>query len=141
MIMMYSFFVGMIMQLCKEYTYRYNKTHACQIMLEWLDANPVRFFQPVLLQDALAKAPHRFANRGLPSKLLPFPLSIGSSDDASKSFRPLPRWAKQDNPVKTYRLYYWIEKANILKWTKRDCPPWITAIDTLLRNKRENSAM
>lgn len=27
-------------ELCQEYTYRYNKIHACQVHLEWLMKNP-----------------------------------------------------------------------------------------------------
>ena len=44
----------------------------------------------------------------------------------TKFARAMPDECKiTDNIVKSYRIYYNMEKQNIMKWTNRDIPKWV----------------
>lgn len=82
--------------LCKEYTFRYGKTHKSQAIIEWLTENP-----PANLKDMTNKGyPDRFA--------MAMPEKYQSSD-----------------PVAAYREYYVRDKKDLLQYTKRPVPRWL----------------
>lgn len=49
----------------------------------------------------------------------------------TKHAQAMPDQYKSDDPLDSYRQYYFFEKNHILKWTKRSEPKWITEIRQL----------
>jgi hypothetical protein len=81
--------------LCDEYQYRYGKKHRTD----------------TLLRLALKCAPHNIPQ----GSMTPFKLAMKSN----------PECMFEDDPVKSYRLYYQTKQERFtMKWTKRDIPDW-----------------
>jgi len=81
--------------LSKEYTYRYDKVHKCQAIIQ-------------LMHD---KTFEIWKNNIHYSKHTPF-------------VKCMPDQYKVDDAVQSYRNYYKADKAYIAKWTKRSIPEW-----------------
>jgi hypothetical protein len=90
-------------ELCYEYTRRYNKIHASQKVIEWCSDN---------------SGDIRFENTGIQ----PFPVAINHDKRCRQkvpNFDRLP-------VIMQYRWYYVYDKP-FAKWTKtRECPKWFT---------------
>lgn len=82
--------------LCKEYTFRYNKTHKSYHVIEWCSK----------LQN-LCDNKIEFQSVGQ----TPFP-------------KCMPDDCKSNDVVQSYRKYYREHKKDIAKWTKRMQPMW-----------------
>ena len=85
--------------LCEEYTYRYNRRHKCQDVIEWCRDNP-----PNLV------------TLGKRTKW-----AVAISDD--QNCRDIPNFDSL-SVVDMYRAYYLYDKARIARWTSRDPPTW-----------------
>tara|TARA_B100000085_G_C18361531_1_gene438530 strand:- start:47 stop:604 length:558 start_codon:yes stop_codon:yes gene_type:complete len=92
----YDWLFEFMLELCKEYTYRYGKTH----MVEK---------KSYLYKDAPKNLPR--------IGLTPFKIAIQHQDIKDK-------FAIHKNVVKAYREYYILYKKHIAKWTKRQIPNW-----------------
>lgn len=88
--------------LCEEYTCRYNRTHACQEVLNWFDANPPLFFNEQTNQWSKR-------NMGIP----PNATSL-------KEYKSFNSW---QHAVTIYRQYYKQDKHHIANW-KTQKPTW-----------------
>ena len=101
----YKWLAQLGLELCKEYTYRYNKIHKSQVEIEMLAQN---------IPD-------------LPN--LPFTPPLQAMPDMYKS----PDCARADrsieNTIEAYRAYYFFGKERILSWkgkyNGREVPDWI----------------
>ncbi len=81
--------------LCKEYTYRYEKVHACE----------------KLLSEALKQLP-----RNIPK---------GNMTNFRLAMKASPECMFPDDPVKSYKLFYKTkEERFVMKWSKRNVPEW-----------------
>jgi hypothetical protein len=90
----YEWLYSLFYELCKEYTYRYGKTHLTEIKLI----------------EVLKNAPSNLKSLGLQN--IP---------------QCMPDYCKIENDsISAYRNYYQKEKLNILKYTKREKPYWLT---------------
>ena len=87
------------LSLCKEYTFRYRRIHASQIHMEWLGANMPPF------EDSL-----QFVPMTPPAPACPEECKI------------------QDDPIKTYRNYYRTHKEDLLQYTLRTPPEFLSDI-------------
>lgn len=100
----YLYSVLLALNLCKEYTYRYNKEHSCEKHVFWLLNNIPTFLEVKYSEDTIRLS------------FLPYltkvPICI-----SDKSLH-------LSDTVKSYRNYYNYEKAKFAKWTKRDIPHW-----------------
>ena len=93
----YNWLLELTKELCKEYTYRYNKIHKCE--KEYL----------TILQE---NKPN-ISDIGLtpPKQAMPETYKIKSN--------------KIEDAIEAYRQYYFYEKSHIFSWKKRDVPEWI----------------
>lgn len=81
--------------LCKEYTYRYGRVHACQEKF----------------QDSLSRLP---ININHTTKQTPFPLAMKSNPECMVG-----------DPVVSYRAFYQTKKERFkMVWTNRETPQW-----------------
>lgn len=94
----YEYLVELGLALCEEYTYRYDKTHASQDVIE---------------QMAL---PGELPNAGL----TPFARAFNKSlpKDILDKMHTMP------SAIEAYRLYYNVDKARFAKWKNRPTPNW-----------------
>lgn len=92
-------------ELCAEYSYRYDKIHASQAIIDNL---PWPDFLPKGKQTPFARA----FRRDMPSENLQRILSC-------------------KDPVEAYRLYYVLDKAHFCKWTGRSVPLWFEFPDLI----------
>ena len=96
----YCWLVDLGLSLCKEYTFRYEKTHACHWRLQ------------------------RFATLGLPSlSMNPLsPWALAMPDNIRSRFTP-----DFAGSVQAYRAYYETKRDTMprFKYTKRPPPPWL----------------
>lgn len=81
--------------LSKEYTYRYNKIHKCQAVLEFYSKN-----LPAIQNIGPTKMPRCFG--------------------AFKGIIP-----ETDNVVNDYRQYYKLAKSHLFRWKNRSVPSWL----------------
>lgn len=95
----YRFLVKLFFSLCKEYTYRYGKTHKSQILLE-----------DFLMDDYGYFPKSKFT---IPPRCMPDYCKVNIKNDRKLSV------------VESYRNYYRMEKLNFSVWTKRPIPNWI----------------
>ena len=93
----YSWLVDHGFALCKEYTYRYNKDHKCEDVIDWC-------FEQYFIE--------RFS----------FDYKYWT-----QPAQAIPDQYKHANPVKAYRDYYVYDKMQKIKcvWTRRNKPGWI----------------
>lgn len=80
--------------LLEEYTFRYQKIHACSRYLEFSKRIPK-------------------LNR---KKMTPFVLAM-------------PDEYKTNDPISSYRKYYYLGKSHLAKWTNREAPYWYIQMD------------
>ena len=92
----YLWLVEMSLELCKEYTFRYEKIHKCQLYIEKLLINT----PPI--EDI-----------GFTKPLLAMP-DVYKDKDYNK-----------DSVIESYRQYYFFDKQHIHNWKKREVPNWI----------------
>ncbi len=90
--------------LCAEYTYRYDKRHKSQDIIEWCRDTFLYSFDD-----------------NLPFSTLPA--------DRTPFAQAMPEQYRHSNPVIAYRRYYKEVKADLLTYTKRPMPEWINAND------------
>lgn len=96
----YNWLWALLRETCKEYTHRYGKVHK----VESSCLLKRLWFQP--------ETP------------------IMTSAPLSAPPQCMPEEYKKDNTVEAYREYYIKGKTNLLKWTKRETPYWITQHET-----------
>lgn len=96
----YRWLVELGLQLCDEYTHRYEKVHKSQEILQWLKDNepnlpdiPMTSFEPAVPVEYIRS---------------------GSSD----------AW---EDVIASYRAYYVYDKRYFAKWSNRDTPEWYTS--------------
>jgi hypothetical protein len=92
--MNYYYALSLGLALCREYTRRYGKTHACQVRLEWMRDN-FPSFRPVSYSLTTFRATEEY-----PEGCTPVPLCM-------------PEKYHQSNLVLAYRMYYMAEKSEI----------------------------
>jgi hypothetical protein len=90
----YNWLYELWINLCEEYTYRYDKEHLTRTKLEYflllppMNISEKPFTQPT---PAMAQYPHCIV---------------------------------EGDSVTSYRQFYWEDKYSFAKWTKRDVPKW-----------------
>jgi hypothetical protein len=94
----YEWLYDLFVELLKEFTFRYGKTHTCARLAHVLACLPKNLPEGELTPPALAM-PDEF-------KTL--------SDDGVTYV-----------PVESYRAYYVGAKTHLLKWKRRDAPSWV----------------
>lgn len=92
--------------LAKEYTYRYEKIHKSEHVLNWYIKNP-----PNLKDLELTEIPRCF---GLWKDQIPENLDI----------------------VESYRKYYLLAKPHLFNWKNREKPYWIDKISEAINNQK-----
>lgn len=94
----YIWLSSLLVEVCKEYTYRYGKVHKAEEdgIVEWLVNN----------------VPKKISNK-------PFTEPTPAMPDEYKDPK---------DSVDSYRTYYICEKYYLFSWTKRETPPWIKEI-------------
>ena len=99
----YNWLLDLTKELCKEYTYRYDKIHKCE--KEYL--------------QTLCDVKPSIEDIGLtpPRQAMPeiYKINSESIDDA----------------IEAYRNYYFFEKNHMFAWKNRDVPEWIKKIQNL----------
>jgi hypothetical protein len=90
----YEWLYRMWTELCKEYTYRYGKIHESQRKLE----------------GVLYYAPLNIGN-------VPF-------TEPTPAMKAYPHCIVEGDSISSYRNFYWEDKREFAKWTKRDKPEW-----------------
>ena len=85
--------------LCQEYTYRYDRRHKCQDVIEWCRDNPPE----------------------LPSLGGKTAFAVAISNN--QQCKSIPNFNSL-SVVDKYRLYYLYDKAYIASWKNRDPPSW-----------------
>ena len=102
----YRWLAQLGLELCREYTYRYNKVHKSQVEIELLAQN---------IPD-------------LPN--LPFSPPLQAMPDMYKSPDCTQDQRSIENTIEAYRAYYFFGKEKILSWRGkfqgREIPDWIT---------------
>ena len=105
-------------ELCKEYTFRYNKVHRCQDLIDNITAE--LFSSP---------ADRIVFTQGVTGRVNPNKFAIAMPSLCKVSM----------DPVECYRVYYAYHKRRFAKWTKREEPQWYkdlgTPLDELLSEK------
>jgi len=96
----YIWLYQMWFHLCKEYTHRYGKTHACERLTGDLCVPPEKIIEGAFYP---------------PTPAMPTEVKIMSAN-------PLPG-LKYDS-LASYKNYYILNKAHFAKWTKREVPSW-----------------
>lgn len=113
----YVWLLNMAIQLCKEYTFRYNKIHKCQIILLWLHTQFTSNQIPSKNMFESLHSPYKkdqnFGQTNLPERVTRVPLCM-------------PEECKHNHLIRSYREYYIKHKASFAKWTKRDTPTWFS---------------
>lgn len=101
----YFYLHQLALELCEEYTYRYNKIHASQAVI---DSLPWPSFLPKGKQTPFATA----FRRDMPAENLQRILACSDT-------------------VSAYRMYYVLDKAHFCKWTGRSVPLWFEYPDLI----------
>lgn len=85
------------LELCYEYTKRYQKTHKTEQVLDWLSIN-----KPSINDIGLT----------------PFAISFYGQDPVKHAI------CRTDDPVESYRRFYKMDKASFAKWKLGNQPSW-----------------
>jgi hypothetical protein len=96
----YAWLYSMWIHLCKEYTHRYSKTHACERLSKFL------FYCPTNIPQGKFFAP---------TPAMPVDLKVMAEN-------PFP--GRKYDSLKSYHKYYIQEKASFAKWKNRNTPDW-----------------
>lgn len=102
----------------KEYSFRFQRRHACQQHLMWLLINPPRNFQPQLLASKQTDKP--LAKHPCHNEITPLPLCMPPNCLVSTEEH------HQLSLVQSHRCYYLKEKLLHARWTRRPPPSWIS---------------
>lgn len=97
----YEWLIAHGLELCSEYTKRYDKTHKTQQVLEWLQDN-----KPTLPEVGLTD----------------FAVSFYGSDPEKHNL------CKREDPVESYRRFYKMDKSRFAKWKNGNIPYWWNTI-------------
>lgn len=92
----YNWLYALWTHLCEEYTYRYGKIHESQRKLEYYLMLP-----PVLIEEREFTQP-------------------------TPAMKAYPHCVVAGDSLKSYHNFYWEDKKEFAKWTKRDKPEWWT---------------
>lgn len=95
----YKWLISHGLSICDEYEKTYNKTHKCKEHLLWLKDN----------------VPKNIANNGLTNFAMAF---------YKKNIEMYNMCYVANNPVDSYRNYYFVDKKRFAKWKKRQTPEW-----------------
>ena len=96
--------------LCEEYTYRYDREHACEKHLLWLEsAEPEEFPTSVRDTFSVCKTPPSLVDTPFEC----FPLCM-------------PVEYKTHDAIESYRNYYLGDKKRFARWKRREPPSWWT---------------
>jgi len=90
----YEWLYEMWMFLCEEYTHRYGRKHASQEKLEYY----------------LLLAPER--------------ITESNFTQPTPAMAQYPQCIVEGDSIKSYRNFYWADKREFAKWTKRNKPEW-----------------
>lgn len=101
----YRFASRVALKLCREYTKRYGKVHACQPHARYLYNNPPTGFVEVRSEKSF------YATKGLPKGTTAYPLAM-------------PCEYHTDNAVVAYRNYYRGDKQSFARWQYSEQPRW-----------------
>ena len=101
--------------LCREYSERYGRRHACEDHLEFLRENPPPF------------EPHEGQLDLPPPQCMPEEFRVADSASSSS-------W---DAVIQAYRAYYLGSKADIAKWAHSEPPQWWVKQPTKARRTRQ----
>lgn len=93
----YRWLFGLYMELCREYTYRYGKTHKCERM-KW----------------DLFKLPRNLREDSDEQAYMVTGFALAMPDE----------YKDVTSAVRSYRTYYVNDKAYMAKWTRRAPPEW-----------------
>mgnify|MGYP003672779829 FL=1 len=83
--------------LCKEYTYRYDKVHACENILEQIKIPPIELFYPLVSLEGTRQRPQCMPDE----------------------------YKDPQDTVNAYRQYYQHTKASFCVWKKRTVPSFM----------------
>ena len=98
----YKWLVELTKELCKEYTYRYEKVHKCE-----------REYLQILEENNPDIADIGFTP---PKQAMPETYKIETSKIET---------SKIEDVIEAYRQYYFYEKSHMFEWKKRNVPEWI----------------
>lgn len=110
----YTFTVKLAECLSVEYTHRYNRIHACNKHIIWLNENLPNFKEVFYLKNVTLSTNKHLQLLGL----TPVPLTI--PDDV-----------KGEDTITSYRRCYNVYKKRFAKWTKRSEPWWFFRIKNI----------
>ena len=99
----YKWLLKLGVALCREYTYRYEKVHKCELLLE----------------HPLAEAPCNLQ-------------VMEERQQPTAPAQAMPVQYKRKNPIQAYRTYYKAEKARFCKWKNRKTPTFMRKTMLLL---------
>ena len=97
----YLWLVSLTRELCKEYTYRYDKIHKCEQYLDDLEKN-IPNIEDLEFTPPLPAMPDIYKTK--------------LTNDINKDI---------DNVIESYRQYYFFEKSDLFSWKKRETPEFI----------------
>jgi len=137
--------------LCKEYTFRYNKTHKTESsgVLERLKEPPKLSVNGYAHCGVLTSMEHHFPPPlCMPDYCKPPFLRDEDSDyymSGKFSYKDRELWEVQyglnsggkNTTMKAYRKYYLAEKADIARWKKRKKPDWFVEAESLQKKLSE----
>lgn len=119
---MYTLRLGQ--ELCKEYTRRYNKHHAAEPILDWIENKVpmiIKYFDKIEMTEPALAIAEQLLDPTEVNRLLE---SINVKPTTNKA-------------VNAYRAYYIFHKKDINKWAHSNKPSWYPAIE-LINNEIEN---
>ena len=93
--------------LCREYTERYNKTHACEPIIEFLRTHPPKHFEYRTSPKAT------YAKTDNPPNTTPIPLCMDKQYHC-------------ESLIDSYRTYYKLAKRSICTWKWTPRPHWFS---------------
>jgi hypothetical protein len=97
--------VDLGMALCKEYTRRYDKTHACEKAFDFFEKNSPKCDETFVSPTAF------YSMFSIPKGCTPPPLAM-------------PQFFHYPDLIESYRLYYITDKSGFSVWKKGDKPDW-----------------
>ena len=114
----WNYAISVAKYLSKEYTYRYNKIHACEKHITWLLLNTPKFSKGTFKPDqSFSYKANAVYNKEFESiGMTPIPLAM-------------PDECKLSDPIYSYRNYYIMKKRRFARWTSRPSPTWYTFLN------------
>ena len=95
------------LELCKEYTKRYGKTHACEKSFIWFQNNIPNCDEKYISPTAF------YSMYSIPPGCTPPPLAM-------------PEFFHYPDLIESYRLYYRADKSRFAKWKGQEAPKWFS---------------